>query len=584
MSNLFFRKPRLLALTVVLILVSGLSALKVLPRAEDPELVGRNATVFTLYPGASAERVEALVTERIEDALRELEQIHLLTSSSRAGISTVAIELDEAITAVDEVWARVRDELADVEPELPRGAHPPVFEEFTITAYTLISGLTWDLESPPNRAILRRLAEDLADELRALPGTEDADLFGDAEEEVLVEVDPSRLAAEGLSVTDVARAVERGDSKAPAGELRGVTELLIEVEGEIDSLARVQELVVQRGDDGRVVRVGDLGEVRKHFAEPASDLALIAGEPGVVVAARMLPGRRVDRWTAAAHERLGAFADGLPRGVRLSVLFDQSRYTEERLSNLFGNFVLGAGLVMVVVLLLMGWRSALLVGTALPLTTLMVLAAMNAMGIPMNQMSIAGLIIALGLLIDNAIVVVDEVRQQLAEHRNVANAVGTAVRSLAVPLLGSTVTTALAFMPIVLMPGAPGEFVGSMALSVILAISSSLFLAMTVVPALTGLVERLGRGRASARACCIAASRASASPPATGGSWPACSRTHLWPWPWRCSCRCSVSSRARPSRSSSSRPRSATSSSSSSSSRALPRSSKRARPRWRRAR
>lgn len=500
MSNLFYRKPRLLVLTVALILVAGLSALQTLPRAEDPELTSRNAIVFTAWPGADAELIEALVTERVEDALSEFEEVKLLSSSSRAGMSTVTIELHDTIDEVEEVWSRVRDELTDVAPLLPRGALEPAFEDFTITAYTLIAGLTWELEGEPNLAILGRLGEDLADELRALPGTEDSDVFGEVREEVLVEVDPARLASEGLSIDEVAAAVERADSKVPAGRLRaGATEVLVEVDGALESLERVASLVVRRGADGRVVRVGELGVVRKHHLEPHSALALVDGEPGVVVAARMMSGRRVDQWSERARARLQEFEAGLPRGVASTLIFDQSTYTATRLSGLFANFALGAALVMGVVLLMMGWRSALLVGAALPLTTLMVLAGMNALGIPMNQMSVAGLIIALGLLIDNAIVMVDEVRHRLAQDPSPARAIASAVRGLAVPLFGSTVTTALAFMPIVLMPGGAGEFVGSMALSVVLAIVSSLFLALTVVPALTGLLERVGASGAAAR-------------------------------------------------------------------------------------
>ncbi|MCP3920202.1 MAG: efflux RND transporter permease subunit [bacterium] len=506
MQDLFFRQPRLLTLTIALIVVAGLSSFAVLPRAEDPELIGRNATVFTLFPGASAERVEALVSQPLEDALREVEEVHLLTSSSRAGISTIAVELDESIDDVDVVWSRIRDEISDVEPTLPAGAGAPDLEEFTITAYTRIVGLVWE-DGAPNRAILRRLGADLADLLRDVPGTESTELFGEAEEEILLEVDPALLSAQGLTVADVAAATAAADAKLPAGSLRSPgSEVRLEVEGELDSLARVAELPIESGASGRFVPLSDLGTLTKSFRDPASDLALIAGRPGVVVAARMLPGQRVDRWSSRASADLAAFRTQLPRGVRLETLFEQSRYTTERLSGLFGNFALGAGAVVLVVLLMMGWRSALLVGTALPLTSLMVLTGMRFLGIPINQMSVTGLIIALGLLIDNAIVVVDEMRHRLDAGVGARAAVGQTVRLLAAPLVGSTLTTVLAFMPIVLMPGSAGEFVGPMAMSVVLAVASSLFLALTVIPALAGRLAPaepgaglLARGFASER-------------------------------------------------------------------------------------
>ncbi|MEM9412762.1 MAG: efflux RND transporter permease subunit, partial [Planctomycetota bacterium] len=180
----------------------------------------------------------------------------------------------------------------------------------------------------------------------------------------------------------------------------------------------------------------------------------------------------------------------LPEGVGLELIFDQNRYVENRLSTLLFNLLIGGAAVFVVILLLMGWRNAIVVSSALPLASLMVLSAMRFQGIPVHQMSITGLIIALGLLIDNAIVVVDEVSSKMRAGHSPAQAVTQSVKHLFLPLLGSTLTTAFAFGPIALMPGPAGEFVGSIALNVIVAISSSFFLAMTIVPALAATINQ----------------------------------------------------------------------------------------------
>jgi multidrug efflux pump subunit AcrB len=201
---------------------------------------------------------------------------------------------------------------------------------------------------------------------------------------------------------------------------------------------------------------------------------------------------RIDRWAVVARDKVQQYAESLPRGVGLEVVFDQSRYTEQRLDNLLENLGLGAVAVVVVMFVMMGWRSALIVSLALPLSSLMVLAGMQFLGIPMHQMSVTGLIIALGLLIDNAIVMVDEVRERLHRGMTASESITRSVRHLAIPLLGSTLTTAFAFAPIALMPGSVGEFVGTIAVSVILALFSSLFLALTVIPALTGLLNGVG--------------------------------------------------------------------------------------------
>lgn len=491
LSNLFYRSPRLLTLTLLLITVAGFASLQLLPRAEDPELTSRNAQIFTIFPGADAARTEALVTDVIEDMLAEFQEIKEIKSTSRAGISTVAIELLDAINEPEPIWTEMRDDLAALRPELPTGALDPEFVEFELAAYTWLVGLTWELEGEPERAILGRLADDLADDLRAIPGTHDVVLRGAPKEEVLVELDPGRLAAAGLDAASVSAAILASDAKVAAGEVIGAgQEIQLEVSGELDSLQRISEVVVDRGDGASsFVRVGELGTITKTERLPRTDVALVDGAPGIVVAARMETGRRVDVWSERAAAITEETIAALPGGVKGEVLFDQSRYTNERLGDLVANFLTGALLVMVVMVFTMGWRAALLVGTALPLTTLMVLQGLRTIGVPLHQMSVTGMIIALGLLIDNAIVVVDEVRHRLNDGESAAEAVGSAVRHLAVPLFGSTLTTCMAFAPIALMPGGAGEFVGPIALSVIMAVASSFFLALTITPALAGLLD-----------------------------------------------------------------------------------------------
>ena len=498
MSNLFYRRPRLLILSLALILVAGLSAFEVLPRREDPELATRFAQIITVWPGASAERVETQVTELIEEEVAEVEEVRETESISRAGISVVTVELLEGLADNDQAWSLVRDRVSDASALLPAGVEDPRFEEALITAYSLIAGIAWTRDDPAPLGLLGRLAEDLEDALRAVPGTESTEVFGDPEEEIRVDVDAARLASLGLTPAGLAADLARADAKVPAGRLHSArSDLLIEVDGELETLERVASIPIRAGTDGTLLRLGDVAHVEKTVQDPPSELVLLSGEPGLAVAARMRSGQRIDRWAVGARGVVDDFAARLPAGVELTVLFDQSTYTAERLAGLFANLGLGALLVMVVILATMGWRSAVLVGTALPLSALMVFAGMRALGIPIHQMSITGLIIALGLLIDNAIVMVDETRHHLGQEsvldkRSIARAISGAVRTLAAPLLGSTLTTVFAFMPLVLSPGDVGDFVGAMSISVILAVLSSFVLSLTVVPALTGLLERRG--------------------------------------------------------------------------------------------
>ena len=492
-SNLFYRNPRLLILAVGFILVAGLSSYYVLPRLEDPLLTERAASISTFFPGADAERVESLVTEKLEKELREIKEIKELWSSSRAGVSTITIELRGDIYEVDSIWSRVRGKLEDAAPGLPTAATVPEFEQLDVKAYALIVALQWTQDTSPNYAILRRLTENLEDRLRAIRGTDEVDTFGDPDEEVVVEIRSDELVSLGLTAAEVARQIESSDAKVSAGQLRGAQgDLILEVDGELDTLARIDRTPICVGGEGQFVQLADFASVRKGIADPPGSLAIVDGCPAVALGVLVRPNHRLDHWSRNAAQVLVNFDEQLPRGVDLSILFEQNRYVETRLTQLLLNLVLSSIAVVAVVLVMMGWQSALLVGAALPLTSLMVFTGMRILDIPIHQMSITGLVIALGLLIDNAIIIVDEVSERLRDGTRPEDAVSDAVRHLAVPLFGSTLTTALAFAPIATMPGPAGEFVGAIAVSVILAITSSFALAMTVVPALTALMKRAG--------------------------------------------------------------------------------------------
>lgn len=485
MSTLFHRNPRLLIVTLFLVIAAGVAAFTSLPRMEDPVLSDRFATVVTPYPGADAQRVESLLTDVIEDELRQVPEIGKLESSSRAGVSIVQIELADDVTETQLVWSRVRARLDDAESAFPPGAGETDFEVQEVQAFTLVAAVVWEGDDEPAHGLLARLGEELEDTLRGVPGTRDTEVVGAADEELRVELDGALAATLGLDAAEVSRRIARADPKLAAGTVRGVgTDLQLEVSGEIDGVSRLEDLAVTVAPDGRVVRLHEIATVRRDVLRPRREAATIDGRVAVAVAARMDPSRRIDDWAAAAHAELETFREALPRGIGMELVFDQSGYTETRFDELIANLVFGAAMVLLVTALMLGWRAALVVGLALPLTALLVLAGLWALGTPLHQFSITGLIIALGLLIDNAIVVVDEVLHRRAEGADRTEAISGAVGMLTVPLLGSTLTTVLAFAPLLLMPGGAGEFVGALSISVILAVIGSLGLSLTVLPTL----------------------------------------------------------------------------------------------------
>ncbi|MFY0612337.1 MAG: efflux RND transporter permease subunit [Hyphomicrobiaceae bacterium] len=489
MSTLFYRDARLFALAILMMVAAGASALMTIGRQEDPTITNLFATIVTPFPGADPGRVEALVTEKIEERLREIPEITETSSVSRLGISVVRVELSQRITdtQIEQAWSKIRDALSDAARNFPAGVPRPEFDNDRTGAFTSIMAILPSDGAGNNPAVLRRYARQLQDRLRAVPGTRLVDLYGARTEEITVSLDARLIASLGLSPSDISRAIEQADSKVRAGQVRGRgLDLLIEVAGEIKALDRLRAIPVQQGANGRLVRLADVAKVTRGLREPADSFAIVDGRQGVLVAAKMEDDLQVDTWAKRIAKVEKEFAAALPGGLELRRLFDQAAYTSERLSDVMMNMAAGMAIVISVLFFTLGWRAALVVALVIPLSAIVSVAGLRAMGIPIHQMSVTGLIVALGLLVDAAIVVTDEIRKKLAAGESRLAAVDQSVRRLAAPLLASTVTTVLAFMPMVLLPGPAGDFVGSIALAVITMLIVSFALALTITPALAG--------------------------------------------------------------------------------------------------
>ncbi|MEM6707931.1 MAG: efflux RND transporter permease subunit [Pseudomonadota bacterium] len=503
-ANAFYSNPRLTAMLVLMVAALGATAYGTLARQEDPTLTERFGFIATFLPGATAERVEALVSEPIETALREIPEIKELKSKSRAGYSLIDIDLYDNVPAdrVDVHWAEIRDKLSEVYATLPAGTVEPELTVASPIAATIIAAFRWSDDTQPQFALLSRLARSLEVALANQPGTKEVEVYGEVDEELLVTVDPYRLAAAGMTAADVSAAIAATDTKLAAGRLHhSSADLLVEVGAELSSIERIARIPLKESlDNGSVLRVSDVSEVRKFRRDPPQTMALIGNERTVFVAAKMEPGQIIDNWLAGANQTLTKVRDQLPAGIELDVVYNQNDYTGKRIAELIDNLVLALGIVVGTLVFFMGLRSALIVGLALPLSGAMVLAGMSFMNIPLHQMSVTGLIISLGLLIDNAIVVVEDYQLKRGRGQNIAEAIAGSVRHLLVPLGASTATTICAFMPIALAPGGTGDFTGTIGLNVSLAVFSSFILAMTVVPAITGMLDnRFGMQRASER-------------------------------------------------------------------------------------
>ncbi len=499
---MLYRDRRLQILSAMLLGIAGFASFRSLPNSEDPVLAQRYGTVTTRLPGATAERVDSLITAKIEDALLSVDEVGTVSASSRAGLSMIIVELEEWVgpTLVEEAWTRVRAEIENVRPQLPANATIPLIVDDVAGSDTIIAAVVWQADDAPLVGILQRYAEELDDALRLVPGTERTVLYGEVDEEIQVTIDPDTLGGLELTTAQLAETIAARDSREPAGRLQNRSvELGIEVEGAIDQLDRLAELPVVMGPNSQAVKLQDIATITKGIADPPREVALINGRRGITVGSRMQGSGRTEVWTDIVRERLRDFEKQLPPAIRLEILFQQIEYTIDRLKSLSRSLVFAVLLVVGVNFLLMGWRSSLIVSLSIPATILFSLVLMKLLGVAIHQMSVIGFIVALGMLIDNAIIMVDEIRQRagaefesgaaLADPRGAQDdPVRRSIRRLAIPLLASTLTSVLAFMPIALMPGPTGEFMRAMALTVICCLIASFILGVTLVPAQMGLL------------------------------------------------------------------------------------------------
>ena len=501
-ARLLFQNHRYFLLVVLVILAVGLASLRTLGRQEDPTITNLRATVTTFFPGANPSRVEALVSRPLEDEVREIAEVVEVTSTSSTGVSVVSVEVDDALSDsdIERVWTEIRDAISDAAVDFPPGVLPSDFDnELTVANTRIVTLRPADGVNAPI-ALVKRVAEDFADKARNFPGTKLVELHGEPIEEVRVEINEQALVARGLTMADVATALRSADAKLASGRVRGdQNDFLIEVAGDFETMERIRGVIVRSGDEGRAVRVTDIGRVFKTEVSPPPSVGLVEGRRGILVGVSMKDGLQVDSWSRRFDQFLDEYRASAPAGILIETSYDQSVYTEARLADVTQNLMMGVFLVLLVLLFTLGWRAALVVAVILPLCTLLSLCVMYYIGLPIHQMSVTGLVVALGLLVDGSIVMTDEVRKQLMRKVPQMDAIRNAVSRLRMPLFSSTATTILAFIPMVILPGPAGDFLGSIAKAVVVMLASSLLLALVVTPVLAAWLLPRGLEKNSAR-------------------------------------------------------------------------------------
>ena len=472
------------ALLTLLILLGGYLAYTLLPRFEDPEFIVRQVKIITPYEGASAAEVADEVTDVIENAVQQLQGIKEVKSESSIGLSDVTLEFTIASTKTRpqlyQKFAQLRAKILDISNQLPPGANAPiVFDDFG-DVYALYFAITGDGYS---LAEIKTYAKSLQKDLVLVPGVSKVLLTGDPEEVIYVEYAPSKLAQLGFSSGQVAQLIEGQNLVTSAGSVdAGNTRLTIRPSSAVSSLNSIEDLVIVSPESGNSFRLKDIATVIRGYKEPETKLLYRNGKPAIGIGISNTIGGNVVNMGDAVNARIAELENLRPLGIELSVISDQSVSVRTSVNDFIINVVVALAIVVGTLLVFMGLRSGLLMGGILLVTVAGTLIGMYFYGIDLQRISLGALIIALGMLVDNAIVVVDGTLVRMQKGESPKDASIAVVEQTKWPLLGGTIVGFLAFSAIGFSPDNTGEYAGSLFWTITISLLFSWVIAIWLTP------------------------------------------------------------------------------------------------------
>jgi multidrug efflux pump subunit AcrB/outer membrane protein TolC len=474
--------PQVTLVLAGMLFVVGLYALFTMPRREDPKITIRAGIVSAIYPGATAAEVEDRVTRKIEERLFRFAEVRRekTFSTTRNGVVVVNVELNKSVTNAGEFWSKLRLEMAQLKAsELPAGVRGPLVDsDFGDTTAVLIA-VHGGSYGPRE---LKDYAQRVESALRTIPAVSKIKRIGDQREEIDVSASSERLAQYAVNPQKMMQAFAGRNTVEYAGRVpAGASKVPIEASGSLATEDEVRGVVVDVSPTGQPLHVGDVAEVKRVYKDP-SEYARIDGEPAILLAVEMNEGNNIVSFGNTVRAMLKNVAGSLPPEVRLDLVADQPRVVSERVWDFFREFGIAIVAVILVTMLLLPMRVALVSAVAIPVTVSITFALLNLFGIELQQVSIAALITVLGMVVDDAIVIADNYVELLDRKVPIDEAAERCATEMAVPVLTATLTIIAAFLPMLLLTGAVGEFIRALPIAVAVALGSSYVVAMLLTP------------------------------------------------------------------------------------------------------
>jgi multidrug efflux pump subunit AcrB len=481
-TRLAIEKNRITVIALVLILFAGIQTYMTMPRDEDPGFIIRTATVMTYFPGASPERIEQLVTDKLEKAIQQMPEIDFITSQSKTGVSIIFVNILETYSVMRPIWDDLRRKVDSARDQLPVGIIGPIVNDEFGDVFGTIITITGE---GFNYAQLKEVADQVRDELLYIDEVAKVDIIGAQEERVFIEYNNARLAELGIAPTQLQQILESRNVIFPGGDITtGRERIVLEPSGNFESIEEMRRTVITLPENKGVLYLEDIAHLYRAYVDPPEAMMHSSGQPCLGLAINLREGGNIIRLGEKVTEEIARLQTLYPIGVEFDVVAFQPQHVQKKIREFTGSLSQAVLIVLLVMLATLGFRTGLVVASLIPMAMIMSVLVMNQFGIGLDQMSLASLIISLGLLVDNAIVMSESIMVQMAQGKSRIQAAVDSAAELRVPLLTSSLTTAAAFLPIYLAESSTGEYTAPLFKVVTITLLCSWVLSLTMTPLL----------------------------------------------------------------------------------------------------
>lgn len=493
LTQFAINKNRISLSLLFIVVLLGLSMYKNLPRDSMPPYTVRVATIVSSFPGANPQRVELLVSKNIEEVVQEIPEVKDITSQSRTGLSVVTVTLKDEVKPdkLQDVWDRLRRKIEDIKT-LPQEVTPNFQDDDIGVVYGIMLGLVSDEFSYED---MEDVAKQIRDELISLPDSAKVSLGGIQEQQVVVEFDTARLSEYGLTVGKLKQIIQETNILDSGGEINvGNKRLILEPTGNYENIEALKKTIIPVGDAGEVVYLDAITHIIKTYKAPATGLVRVNGKQAIALSISLKEGANIIQLGQMVDEKMADYNARLPLGLNVVRLASLDGYVEKSIESFISNLLQSIVIVMAVMLMFLGFRTGLVVASLIPLVTIMTLMVMGVIHMGLNQVTLAALIMALGMMVDNGIVVSESFIVKMDGGSTPMAAAVETCQELMVPLLISTLTTSAAFLSFYLAESSMGDIMGPLFVVISIALISSWVMSLTIIPLLAYLFVKGNKG------------------------------------------------------------------------------------------